>query len=105
MKIFLSVFLLILSTFSFADKLNTSETITLDIPSMFCMTCPITVRLSLDKVEGVFEAVTDLDSKTATITYDSAVTDVESLIDATTNAGYPSTLVLVLADDLLEQTE
>ena len=65
MKIVLSLFLLIVSAFSFADQLKTSETITLDIPSMYCMTCPITVKLSLNKVDGVLETITDLDSKTA----------------------------------------
>ena len=33
-----------------------------------------------------------LEAKTAIVTYDDAKTDVAALIDATTNAGYPSRL-------------
>ena len=67
-------------------------TVTLDVPGMNCGFCPITVRKALRKVPGVISASADLDSKTATVTYDPDRTSVEALTSATANAGYPSTL-------------
>jgi len=67
-------------------------TVTLSVPGMDCPMCPITVRKSLEGVEGVIEAVTSLDDRTAVVTFDDAKTNVPALIEATTNYGYPSTL-------------
>ncbi len=67
-------------------------TVTLDVPGMNCGFCPITVRKALRGVPGVISASADLDSKTATVTYDPDRTNVEALTAATANAGYPSTL-------------
>lgn len=67
-------------------------TVTLDVPGMNCGFCPITVRKALRKVPGVVSASADLDSKTATVTYDPDRVSVKALTDATANAGYPSTV-------------
>ena len=67
------------------------ETVTLDIPGMTCQFCPITIRKALEKVDGVIEAKASFDTKTATVTFDPAKTNVEALTKATAEAGYPST--------------
>ena len=69
-----------------------SKTITLDVPGMTCKFCPITIRKALQKVPGVIKAKAEYETKTATVTYDPDKTNVEDLINATANAGYPSTL-------------
>ncbi|GMR07307.1 MAG: hypothetical protein BMS9Abin26_0309 [Gammaproteobacteria bacterium] len=69
-----------------------SRTVTLDVQNMTCSFCPITVRKSLEKVPGVSKATASLETKSATVTFDPARTNVEALIKATTDAGYPSTL-------------
>lgn len=66
------------------------ETVVLDVPGMTCGTCPITVRLALKRVTGVIDARADFDARTATVTFDPGETDVQVLIRATTEAGYPS---------------
>ena len=43
------------------------------------------------QVEGVVEAITDYETKTAVVIYDNEIADVELLTEATTDAGYPST--------------
>ncbi|PCI54455.1 MAG: mercuric transport protein periplasmic component [Alphaproteobacteria bacterium] len=68
------------------------QTITLDVPTMDCAMCPITVKMALDKVEGVIESVVTLDSKSAVVTFEDTQTSVVALVQATTNAGYISTL-------------
>ncbi len=68
------------------------RTVTLDVQNMTCKFCPITVRKALKKVDGVVSAKTDLDSKTATVSYDPDKTNIEALTKATANAGYPSSV-------------
>ena len=69
-----------------------NKTVMLDVPGMTCSFCPITIRKALNKVPGVIEAKSDYDTKSATVTFDPAITTIEALIKATANAGYPSTL-------------
>jgi mercuric ion binding protein len=68
----------------------TPKTVTLDVKNMTCELCPITVKKSLEKVSGVSVVRVNFDKKTATVTYDPDKAQPESLIRATTNAGYPS---------------
>ena len=68
------------------------KTVTLSVPGMYCAVCPITVRKALEKVPGVIKASASLEKKDAIVTYDDAKTNVEKLLDATFEAGYPSTV-------------
>ncbi len=77
---------------SFNVQATATKTVTLDVQNMTCKFCPITIRKALKKVPGVIEASASLETKTATVTFDPDKTNVEALIKATTNAGYPSTL-------------
>ena len=64
----------------------------LDVPGMTCKFCPITIRKALEKLPGVVEIKSEFKTKTATVTFDPAKTNIETLIKTTANAGYPSTL-------------
>lgn len=66
--------------------------VTLRVSNMTCATCPIAVRMVLEKVPGVAAAKVDFESKLAVVTFDSAKTTPEALMKATGNAGFPSTL-------------
>ena len=68
------------------------QTVTLDLPTMNCAMCPITVKKALTKVEGVSSAEVSYEKKEAVVTFDDAKTTAEALVKATTNAGYPSTI-------------
>lgn len=87
-KLLLSCLLSLSSISAFAE----TQTVTLDVPTMNCATCPITVKRSLKNVEGVEKAEVTYETKLAVVSYDDAKTNVDALIKATTNAGYPSTL-------------
>lgn len=65
--------------------------ITLDVPGMSCPACPFTVQKSLKKLDGVVSAKADLDTKKAVVKYDPKKVTLQAMIEATTNAGYPST--------------
>ena len=69
-----------------------SKTVTLEVPGMTCAACPITVKTSLTRVEGVAKAEVSFEKKEAVVTYDDARTNVEALTKATEGAGYPSEL-------------
>ena len=67
------------------------KTVTLDVPGMTCAACPITVKTALAKVKGVEKAEVSFEKKEAVVTFDDAKTTVKALMEATKNAGYPST--------------
>lgn len=69
-----------------------TKTVTLSIPGMFCETCPITVKTVLNRVEGVAKVDVSLERKEAVVAFDESKIKVEALLEATKNAGYPSTV-------------
>lgn len=68
------------------------RTVTLEVPTMNCVTCPFTVKKALQNVEGVTKAEVTFETKLAVVKFDDEKTTVEALTEATTNAGYPSTV-------------
>lgn len=68
------------------------KTVTLSVPDMSCSTCPIQVKKALSRVPGVSEASASLETKQAIVTYDESKTNVEALMKATADIGFPSTV-------------
>jgi mercuric ion binding protein len=68
------------------------QTVTLAVANMTCATCAPTVRKSLSAVPGVIKVVVSAESHTAVVTFDDHKTTVQALLDAPTNAGYPTKL-------------
>ena len=54
------------------------------------MSCVISVKRSLTKVNGVTKVDVDLEKGEAVISFDDSETTVEALTKATAKAGYPS---------------
>jgi periplasmic mercuric ion binding protein len=73
-----------------SSVLAAERTITLAVQNMVCADCPFIVRKSLERVPGVAKVTVSFKDKTAIVTYEDGRTDIKSLVDATTNAGYPS---------------
>lgn len=88
-KIILAFALVIVSLPTLAKP----QTVILDLPTMNCATCPITVKKALTRVEGVTKAEVSYQAKQAVVTFEDTRTSADKLIEATTNAGYPSTIV------------
>lgn len=86
----------IIASFALALASSTAfaatQTVTLSVPGMDCPVCPITVKKALEKVDGVKKANVDFKAKEAKVTFDDAITSTDKLVQATSNAGYPSTL-------------
>ncbi|OQW36181.1 MAG: mercuric transport protein periplasmic component [Nitrospira sp. SG-bin1] len=69
-----------------------TQTVTLSVTGMTCEACPITIKKALNKVEGVENIEVNLEKKEALVTFDDSKTSVKTLMEATMNAGYPSTM-------------
>jgi mercuric ion binding protein len=79
-------FTFIAAVSAYADE----RTVTLAVENMTCALCPRTVKASLEAVPGVSKVAVSIDDKTAVVTFDDSKTQVDALVKATTNAGYPS---------------
>lgn len=71
---------------------NTLKTVSFDVSNMTCVTCPYTVRKTLQKIDGVTQADASLETKSATATFDPTKTSVDVMLKALKNQGYPSTV-------------
>jgi len=68
------------------------QTVTLFVPGMTCAACPFTVKKALTRVDGVEKVETNVEEKAAVVSFDDSKTTIGMLINATRNAGYPSTV-------------
>jgi mercuric ion binding protein len=68
------------------------QTVRLNVPTMDCATCPITIKASLVKVPGVSKVQVSYAKREAVIVYDDAQATVADLKKATEDVGYPSML-------------
>lgn len=66
--------------------------VVLDVPTMNCSLCPISVKKALERVPGVRAAQADLATKSAEATYDPDRTGPDALARAVTSAGFPATI-------------
>ena len=69
------------------------RTVTLAVDNMTCELCPPIVKKSLARVPGVTKAEVSAETHRAVVTFDDGRASVAALVNATTNAGYPSRLV------------
>lgn len=68
------------------------ETVTFDVPSMTCASCPFIVTKTLMSVPGVKEASADFDTKTARVVFDRDKTNISGLLYVLKTRGYPSSV-------------
>jgi mercuric ion binding protein len=68
------------------------QTVSLNVPTMDCATCPITIKAALSKVPGVAKVKVSYEKREAVIVYDDAQASVADLKKATEDVGYPAML-------------
>ena len=68
------------------------QTVKLNVPTMDCATCPITIKAALSKVPGVSNVKVSYEKREAVIVYDDAHASVADLKKATEDVGYPAML-------------
>lgn len=82
-----------LSAFTMGAVQAAEKTVTLDVFSMNCPTCPYIIRQTLSRVGGVRKVVVSYAAKTAIVTYDDAATNPGALTAATARIGFPSKII------------
>jgi len=90
-KLFIIVTLAV-SSFVAVPVQAAGQTVKLSVPGMTCSVCPITVKKALNNVKGVSTVSVNFENKMAVVTYDDAMTNVDALTHATSDAGYPSSV-------------
>ena len=68
------------------------QTVLLNVPTMDCATCPITIKAALTKVPGVSKVKVSYEKREAVIVYDDARATLADLKKATEDVGYPAML-------------
>jgi periplasmic mercuric ion binding protein len=75
----------------------TEKTVVLDVQNATCELCGPIVKKTLSRIDGVkaveVRQAKDNSGAVATVTFNDATTNVEALVAATTNAGFPSHLM------------
>jgi len=87
------VSLLLLAVFVWPVAAGDPKRVVLDVPSMNCSLCPLTVRKALERMPGVIEARATYEPKRAEVTYDPDRVSPERLVKAVGEAGYPATVL------------
>ena len=80
------------ATVETVDTENALKTVSFDVPGMTCPTCPYTVKKTLQKIDGVTEAESSFETMSATATFDPAKTNIDEMLEALKNQGYPSSV-------------
>ncbi|NRA54477.1 MAG: heavy-metal-associated domain-containing protein [Gammaproteobacteria bacterium] len=81
-----------LSTTPLASQPPTTneQNVVLVIKKMTCQLCSITIRIALERVNGVNSAWVDYATKTAMVSFDPTITTIDKIAAAVTNSGYPA---------------
>ena len=69
------------------------KTVKLSVPGMTCASCPYMVKEAVSMVDGVKAVSATMTDRSATVTFDDAVTNIEEIRKATQEIGYPSTVI------------
>jgi len=85
--------LLLLALVAYPAIAGEPKRVVLDVPSMNCSLCPLTVRTALERVPGVITARATYEPKRAEVTYDPDKVSPEALAKAVGDAGYPATVL------------
>lgn len=66
------------------------RTAILSVPGMTCAACPIVVKKAISRIDGVIKTEVDFNKRQAVVTYDDAKANIDQVMQATANAGYPA---------------
>jgi len=66
------------------------KTVTLDVQNMTCALCPFTVSTAIKAIPGVRSVDVSVENKSAIVLFDDDVSTVDTIAQASTDAGYPA---------------
>ena len=65
------------------------DTLHLNVPTVHCMSCKLTIEETLDELDGIADSDVDLDTRRGTVTYDPDTVKIAAITAAIEEAGYP----------------
>ncbi len=92
MKRLITATLFTLSMFASPALMAAEQIIKLSVPGMTCASCPHIVKAAISEIDGIKAVVATMEDRSATVTYDDAVANLDKIMQATANVGYPSTI-------------
>ena len=78
----------LISSASFAAE----KVVKLSVPGMNCASCPYMVKQAISAVDGIKTVEATMEDRSATVTFDDAITNVSEIQQATADIGYPSSV-------------
>ena len=69
------------------------RTVRLAVPGMTCASCPFIIEHSISAVKGVMDVKASFAERTATVTFDDAVTSLQAITRASANVGFEATVI------------
>ena len=69
------------------------QIVKLSVPDMNCASCPYMVKQAISNVDGIKIVEAKMEDRSATVTFDDALTNVDEIREATASIGYPSTVM------------
>lgn len=69
------------------------NTLTLEVPTIHCRSCVLTIEEALDELDGVTGRRVDLEEHRVTVSYDAATVDAAAITRAVIDAGYAASAV------------
>lgn len=86
-----------LSLFLFVSAISTAwaveRRVTYAVENLTCVTCPLTVKTAIKRLDGVKSVDVDFDNKRATVVFDDAKVSEVAIANASRDAGFPMTVV------------
>jgi periplasmic mercuric ion binding protein len=76
-----------------ADETTGLQTVALKVDNMYCASCPIIVKRTLEGVDGVRKVDISFRKKSAVVSYDPQKCSAAQLVAATKNVGFPSAVI------------
>jgi len=92
MKKLLTATLFVATILISTPSMAAEKSIKLSVPGMTCASCPYIVEGAIDMLDGIRSVKATVEDLSATVTFDDLVTNLEEITQATTDAGYPSSL-------------
>ncbi len=91
-KIFLTTAIFSMMALYAQNGTAQEQIVTMHVSGMTCATCPISVRHRALQLKGVRAANVDLNTATATVTYEDSEQSPRNIAQAITKLGYPTVI-------------
>lgn len=91
-RMMLAIVFLSIAAMHAQDGAAQERTVVLHVSAMTCGACPISGRHRALQLQGVHAASVDLDTATATVTYEDSEQSPQAIAAAITTLGYPATV-------------